>query len=245
MLYTSPVTLPLFPDVRLSSVARIIRQGAAQWQALGVARVRVFGSVARGEAGETSDIDLLVDFHPGAQVGLLDLMRVKAVMEDLLKRRVDVMTPAALKPPLRGEILEDAVDVMLLPLSVREAHREKRWRWRVFDLLDALDRIAAYTAELSLTTFLRDERTQDAVLHNLTRLGETTKFIPQSVQDRNPQVPWAYLRDIRNLVAHDYFGIDPALVWHTARVELPALRPALQTLAEVPTGTTSRSAEPR
>lgn len=228
------MTLPLFPDVRLSNVARVIRQGAARWQELGVTRVRVFGSVARGEAGEASDIDLLVDFQPERAVGLLDLMRVKAVMEDLLKRRVDVLTEATLKHPLRREILEDAVDVMQLPLPVRETHREKRWRWRVHDLLDALDRVAQYTQGLTLTTFLRDERTRDAVLHNLARMGETTKFIPQSVQDRNPQVSWAYLRDIRNLVAHDYFGIDPALVWHTARVELPALRPALQHLAERP-----------
>ena len=231
------MTLPLFPDVRLSSVALTLRQGAGRWQELGVARVRVFGSVARGEAGAASDIDLLVDFAPAAEVGLLDLMRVKAVMEDLLKRRVDVITQAALKPPLRGEILEDAVDVMQVPLPVRRTHREKRWRWRVYDLLDALDRVATYTADLSLTTFLRDECTRDAVLYNLARLGETTKFIPQSVQDTNPQVPWAYLRDIRNLVAHDYFGIDPALAWHTARVELPALRPALQHLAEQPAGT--------
>lgn len=209
----------------------MLREGAGRWQALGVVRVRVFGSVARGEADSTSDIDLLVDFDPACAFGLLDLMRVKAVMEDLLGRRVDVMTEAALKAPLKNDILQDAVDV-LRPTLPPPSHREKRWRWRVFDLLDALDRIAAYTAPLTLTTFLRDERTQDAVLRNLARLGETTKFIPQSVQDRYPAVPWAYLRDIRNLVAHDYFGIDRSLIWHTARSELPALRPALQALAE-------------
>ncbi|MDO4262896.1 MAG: DUF86 domain-containing protein, partial [Deinococcus sp.] len=69
-------------------------------------------------------------------------------------------------------------------------------------------------------------------LRNLARLGETTKFIPQSQQDRHPEVPWALLRDIRNLVAHDYFGIDLDLVWQTVRSELPALRPLLQELAE-------------
>ncbi|GAA5502849.1 hypothetical protein Dxin01_02596 [Deinococcus xinjiangensis] len=226
------VTLPLFPDVRLSQVALLLRQEAAQWQTLGVTRVRVFGSVARSEANSASDIDLLVEF--GAQeAGLLDLMRVKAVMEKLLARRVDVMTPAALKAPLRGEILADAVDVMEMG-APPPSHREKRWRWRVFDLLDAIDRIELYTAGLTLTTYLRDERTHDAVLRNLARLGETTKFIPQSVQDKNPQVPWVYLRDIRNLVSHDYFGIDPALVWHTARSELAPLRPALQALADAP-----------
>lgn len=227
-------TQPLFPDLRLSTVAALLWAGAPRWQALGVTRVRVFGSVARGEADSSADIDLLVDFGAGTGVGLLALMRVKDVMEDLLGRRVDVLTEGSLSAPLRGEILADAVDVTQVPVTAPHAHRDKRWRWRVFDLLSALDRVATYTAGLSLSAFLADERTRDAVLRNLAYLGESTKFIPQSVQDRTPGVPWAYLRDIRNMVSHDYFGIDPALIWHTARAELPALRPSLQALADSP-----------
>lgn len=223
---------PLFPDLRLDTLAALIRGGEAGWRALGVTRVRVFGSVARGEATPASDIDLLVDFAPGQVVGLLTLMRVKACLETLVGRRVDAVLESGLKAPLRGDILADAVDVMAVPTPPPRTHRAKRWRWRVYDLLAALDRAEALTRELSLTAFLRDEAAQDATLLNLLRVGETTKFIPQSVQDRTPQVPWAYLRDVRNLIAHDYFRIEPALVWHTARVELPALRPALQALAD-------------
>ncbi|MFC4638959.1 HepT-like ribonuclease domain-containing protein [Deinococcus hohokamensis] len=231
---TSTETLPLFPDLRLTTVAALLREGAPRWQALGVTRVRVFGSVARGEADSSADIDLLVDFGAGHEVGLLALMQVKDVMEELLGRRVDVLTEGGLKAPLRSEILADAVDVMQVPVPPPHAHRQKRWRWRVFELLAAIDRVAAYTADLSLTAFRADQRTRDAVLRNLAQLGETTKFIPQSVQDRTPAVPWAFLRDIRNVVSHDYFGMDPALIWYTARVELPALRPSLQALADGP-----------
>lgn len=229
-----PAAEPLFPDLRLPTIAGALREARPAWEALGVARVRVFGSVARGEAGPESDIDVLIDFGPGPARGLLDLMRVRDLFEDLLKRRVDVMTPGALRPPLRGEILADAVDVLAVPDPAPRSHRPKRWRWRVFDLLAAIDRIAAFTDGHSLTTFERDEVVRDAVLHNLARLGETTKFIPQSVQDRHPEVPWVLLRDIRNTVAHDYFGIEAGLIWHTACVDLPALRPALQTLADGP-----------
>lgn len=223
---------PLFPDVRLDTVAGRLRAAQPQWEATGVTRVRVFGSVARGEAGEASDIDLLIDFAPGVPRGLLDLMRAREVFERALGRRVDVVTEAALRPPLRGEILADAVDVQCVPERLPRSHREKRWRWRVFDLLRAIDRVTAFTDGHTLATFERDERTQDAVLHGLARLGETTKFIPQSVQDTHTHLPWALLRDVRNLVSHDYFGIEVALIWHTARVELPALRPDLQALAD-------------
>ncbi|MFD2608704.1 HepT-like ribonuclease domain-containing protein [Deinococcus taklimakanensis] len=226
------MSAPLFPDLRLQSVAALVREGEAQWRSLGVTRVRVFGSVARGEAGANADIDLLVDFAPGEEPGLLHLMRVKEVLEDLLDRRADVVLEASLRPPLRGEILADAVDVMAVPPVPSPSHRVKRWRWRLFELLDTLDRLFALTAPLTLGTFRMREEVQDAVLLGLLRLGETTKYIPQSVQDRHPEVPWADLRDIRNLVAHDYFGLAPELVWRTVREELPALRPRLQALTD-------------
>ena len=227
-----PPSPALFPDLRLPTIARLLRDGEAQWRAVGVTRVRIFGSVARGEATAESDIDLLLDFAPGEERGLLHLMQVRELLEDLLGRRVDVVTEASLRPPLRSEILADAVDVLDVPASPRVTHREKRWRWRLFDLTAALDRMFEVTAPLTLDTFRREEWIQDAVLLGLVRLGETTKYVPQSVQDRTPQIPWAELRDIRNLIAHDYFSIDPALIWHTVREELPALRPLLQALAE-------------
>jgi len=188
--------------------------------------------VARGEADSSADIDLLLDF--AGEAGLLDLMRAKEVFEDLLGRRVDVLTEGGLHPALRGEILTDAVDVLEVPDPPPATHRGKRWRWRVHDLLRAVDRVAASTDGHTLAAFLTDERAQHAVLYNLLRLGEGTKYVPQSVQDRTPGVPWPLLRDVRNLLAHDYFGVDPRLVWHTARVELPALRLALQALADSP-----------
>ena len=226
--------MPLFPDVRLGTVAALLRAGQPVWAALGVVRLRVFGSVARGEAGTDSDIDVLVDFGPGPARGLLDLMRVREVLEDLLSRRVDVVTEAALTPPLRADILSDAVDVMTVPTPVPVAHRPKRWTLQVRRLVGIIDRASGHVAGLEFAAFALDTRTQDAALHLLVLLGEGTKTIPQSVQDTHPEVPWALLRDVRNLVAHDDLGIDPALLWHTVTVELPALRPALQALADSP-----------
>ena len=73
----------------------------------GASRVRVFRSVARGDARADSDLDLLVDLEPGRS--LLDLIAIKQDLEDLLLRPVDVVTEAAISSYVRADILREAV----------------------------------------------------------------------------------------------------------------------------------------
>ena len=73
----------------------------------GATRVRVFGSVARGEAGPESDIDVLIDLERGRS--LLDIVAIKQDLEDLLGRKVDVVTEAAVSRYIRDEVLSEAV----------------------------------------------------------------------------------------------------------------------------------------
>ena len=72
----------------------------------GARNVRVFGSVARGEASDESDVDFLVDFEPGRS--LLDLGGLRVELESLLGRRVDVVTEAGIYWLLRRRILNEA-----------------------------------------------------------------------------------------------------------------------------------------
>lgn len=73
----------------------------------GATRVRVFGSVARGESGPESDLDLLIDMEPRRD--LFDIVAIKLDLEDLLGREVDVVTEAAVSPYMREQILLEAV----------------------------------------------------------------------------------------------------------------------------------------
>jgi len=68
----------------------------------------VFGSASRGEMRPGSDVDLLVDFLPGAQVGLLELSAMSREFSLLLGRRVDIAVKPALKPRMRREVLAEA-----------------------------------------------------------------------------------------------------------------------------------------
>lgn len=75
--------------------------------AYGATNVRIFGSVARGEASTESDLDLLVDLEPGRS--LLDLAGLSVALEDALHCAVDVMTPEGLRPRIRERVLREAV----------------------------------------------------------------------------------------------------------------------------------------
>ena len=80
----------------------ILRAAAAH----GARNVRVFGSVARGEAGAGSDVDLLVEFEPGRS--LLDHAALQIDLEKLLGRRVDVASSRGLKSRVRDRVLREA-----------------------------------------------------------------------------------------------------------------------------------------
>jgi predicted nucleotidyltransferase len=75
----------------------------------GARTVRVFGSVARGEAKPDSDVDVLVEMESGRS--LLDLIAIKQDLEDLLSRNVDVVTEAAVSPYMRDAVVAEAVSL--------------------------------------------------------------------------------------------------------------------------------------
>jgi hypothetical protein len=95
------------------TITDLLRQHRAEVLRLaakhGATEVRVFGSVARGEADEESDVDLLVRLAPGRS--LFDLGGLLVDLEDLLGRRVDVVTERGLRPRIRDRVLRDAVPV--------------------------------------------------------------------------------------------------------------------------------------
>ena len=90
-------------------VIRLRQQILAAASANGAERIRVFGSVARGEETPESDIDFLVSLRPGRT--LLDLARLEQQLETLLGRRVEVLTEDSLQAPIRETALRQAMNV--------------------------------------------------------------------------------------------------------------------------------------
>jgi len=101
---------------------------------------------------------------------------------------------------------------------------------RIQDILDAINKILVHTADLDLGAFIGDGWTVDAVLRNLTVIGEAARHVPDEVVAAHPDLPWSEMRDMRNIVVHEYFGVDPAIIWRTIREDLPPLVPQLEAL---------------
>jgi uncharacterized protein with HEPN domain len=119
------------------------------------------------------------------------------------------------------------------PLTPADAHagrlereaklRFRDWRFRVRDILAAVRTVAVYTDGMAYDEFCADQRTLDAVVRNLMTMGESIRWIPESILDDYPEVPWRLMRAVRNVVVHEYFGIDSRILWETVRHDLPPL----------------------
>lgn len=106
------------------------------------------------------------------------------------------------------------------------------WRIRITDILEAIARIELYVLDLSFEEFERDTRTFDAVLRNLTIIGEASRHIPNEIQSRYPDVPWREMQAMRNLVVHEYHGVSTHIIWKTAKDNLPPLHDLLNAIIE-------------
>lgn len=90
------------------AILQAIRNHWDFFQARGVKKIGLFGSYARDQAQTGSDIDLLVEFDPGEKT-FSHFMDIKIFLEDLFERKIDLVTPNALRPTMSKNVLEDVM----------------------------------------------------------------------------------------------------------------------------------------
>lgn len=106
-------------------------------------------------------------------------------------------------------------------------------RRRLEHILDQLERIGGYTAE-GRTAFDRDQRTQDAVLHCLTVIGEAAGALTEGVYQELTSLPPKLPRGQRNIIVHEYWRIDLDIVWATVTHDLPQLKTEVVRMLAIP-----------
>jgi uncharacterized protein with HEPN domain len=98
----------------------------------------------------------------------------------------------------------------------------REWLFRLKDIVQAINKIDGYIQ------VIKNEMVIDAVVRNLEIIGEASKNIPPHIRKSYSDVPWEAMYGMRNILIHEYFGVDTKVVWHTAKNHLPALQKQLE-----------------
>jgi uncharacterized protein with HEPN domain len=105
-------------------------------------------------------------------------------------------------------------------------------------ILDAISLCGDYTAP-GREQFFKEKMRQDAVIRQLEIIGEAAKHVPEETRNRFPGVPWKRMAGFRDILVHDYMGVDINVVWNVAAEILPELKdPIAQVLADYPPAST-------
>lgn len=111
-------------------------------------------------------------------------------------------------------------------------------RLYLLDMAQACQDIVAFTSSLESGAALQaDRRTMLAVTRCLEIIGEAARQIPAAFQEQHPAIPWREVISFRNVIAHEYFGVDYEIVWDVIQTEIPPLWEQVSLLiAQLPDG---------
>jgi len=98
---------------------------------------------------------------------------------------------------------------------------------------DCIQSIEEYIEGYQLAQFLQDKKTQDAVIRNFEVLGQTIKdFGIEDLQLDFPDIPWSQVAGMRNIIAHEYLGVDKVLIWETAINHLEPIKTTVKQIID-------------
>ena len=96
------------------------------------------------------------------------------------------------------------------------------------DIVTSIADIETFVGDMTLEDFAGDKKTINAVIRSIEIIGEATKKIPKSIRDKHSSIPWKKMAGMRDKVIHEYFGVDFAILWKTAKEDIPSLKSPIQ-----------------
>lgn len=97
---------------------------------------------------------------------------------------------------------------------------------------EAVEKCLRYTRDLSFEDFVHDDMRTDAVVRQLEIIGEAARQLSNEFCDDHPQIPIRDMVDMRNVLIHDYAGVNLSIVWETCKKDLPQLCDQIHSLLE-------------
>lgn len=105
---------------------------------------------------------------------------------------------------------------------------------RIFieDILESIAKIEDYTRDIDKDKFLEESWIQDAVIRRLEIIGEAVKNVPDDFRAKYPDVPWARIAGMRDVLIHGYFGVSLERVWKVIEKDFPGLKSEVSRILE-------------
>ena len=99
--------------------------------------------------------------------------------------------------------------------------KNRQYTIYIEDILNAMDKIEKYISGQEYEEFIENTMAVDAVIRNLEIIGEAAKNIPENIRNQYTEIPWRRMVGLRNIVIHDYLGVDLSIVWRIITKNLP------------------------
>ena len=109
---------------------------------------------------------------------------------------------------------------------------ERDFRLYLVDIIDSGTAIQEYVQEYSFQDFSDDRKTYSAVIREFEIIGEAVGKLPEKVKQKRTEVEWQDIKDFRNLLIHEYFGVDLEIIWQVIKNDLPQLLEAANELSK-------------
>ncbi|MBC7398967.1 MAG: DUF86 domain-containing protein [Mucilaginibacter sp.] len=101
----------------------------------------------------------------------------------------------------------------------------------VEDIIESIEIILSYIGDKTEFEFINNLMLQDAIIRRFEIIGEAASKISEPIKNQTPQVQWRLMKEMRNKLIHEYFGVSPVTIYSTIRLDLPVLLDQLNKLA--------------